>query len=137
MTIVLGGDTNQLDVKDLCQLTGWNSLVEFPSKGVAYLDNVLANRPDLFAINKKQITRRSFYQRDQNSNLFAKKFASGIAENTERRRYTWNLRERLGIVSWEPTMWMRRITWKLLFTDTWTSACHSEQFVSHRVIRLG
>ena len=52
MTIVLGGDTNQLDVKDLCQLTGWNSLVEFPSKGVAYLDNVLANRPDLFAINK-------------------------------------------------------------------------------------
>ena len=52
MTIVLGGDTNQLDVKDLCQLTGWNSLVEFPTKGVAYLDNVLANRPDLFAINK-------------------------------------------------------------------------------------
>ena len=48
MTIVLGGDTNQLDVKDLCQLTGWNSLVEFPTKGVAYLDNVLANRPDLF-----------------------------------------------------------------------------------------
>ena len=48
MTIVLGGDTNQLDVKDLCQLTGWNSPVEFPTKGVAYLDNVLANRPDLF-----------------------------------------------------------------------------------------
>ena len=52
MTIVVGGDTNQLDVKDLCQLTGWNSVVEFPTKGVAYLDNVLANRPDLFAINK-------------------------------------------------------------------------------------
>ena len=107
LTIVSGGDTNKLDVNDLCQLTGWNSLMNFPTRGVAYLDNVLTNRPDLFgkcAPFSISITRRSFYQRDQNSNLFAKKFASGIAENTERRRYTWNLRERLGIVSWEQTM---------------------------------
>ena len=35
-------------------------------------------------------------------------------------------------------MWMRLWrTWKLLFTDTWTSACHSEQFASHRVILCG
>ena len=44
----LAGDTTQLDVNELCQLTGWNSLVNFPTKGVAYLDNVLTNRPDLF-----------------------------------------------------------------------------------------
>lgn len=48
LTIVLGGDTNQLDVNELCQSTGWNSLVDFRTKGVAYLDNVLTNRPDLF-----------------------------------------------------------------------------------------
>ena len=48
LTIVLGGDTNQLDVNELCQLTGWNSLADFPTRGVAYLDNVLTNRPDLF-----------------------------------------------------------------------------------------
>ena len=48
LTIALGGDTNQLDVNELCQLTGWNSLVDFATKGVAYLDNVLTNRPDLF-----------------------------------------------------------------------------------------
>ena len=29
------------------------------------------------------------------------------------------------------------ITWKLLFTDTWTSACHLEEFAFHRVIRRG
>ena len=38
LTIVLGGDINQLDVNELCQLTGWNSLVDFPTRGVAYLD---------------------------------------------------------------------------------------------------
>ena len=38
----------QLDVNELYQLTGWNSLVDFPTGGVAYLDNVLSNRPDLF-----------------------------------------------------------------------------------------
>ena len=48
LNIVLGGVTNQLDVNELCQLTGWNSLVDFPTRGVAYLDNVLTNRPDLF-----------------------------------------------------------------------------------------
>ena len=48
-----------------------------------------------------------------------KKFASGIVGNTKTRCYTWNLRERLGIVSWEQTIRMRLwITWKLLFTDT-------------------
>ena len=47
LTIVLGGDTNQLDVNELCQLTGWNLLVDFPTRGVAYVDNVLTNRTDL------------------------------------------------------------------------------------------
>ena len=47
VTIVLGGDTDQLDVNELCQ-SGWNSLVDFPTRGVAYLDNFLTNRSDLF-----------------------------------------------------------------------------------------
>lgn len=34
LTIVLGGDTNQLDLNELCQLKGWNSLVDFPTRGV-------------------------------------------------------------------------------------------------------
>lgn len=48
LTIVLGGDTNQLDVNELCQLTGWKPLVDFPTRVATYLDNVLTNRPDLF-----------------------------------------------------------------------------------------
>ena len=44
----LAGDATKLDVNELCQLTRWNSLVNFPTKGVAYLDNVLTNQPDLF-----------------------------------------------------------------------------------------
>ena len=46
LTIVLDSDTTQLEVNDLCQLTAWNFLEDFPTKGVAYLDNVLTNRPD-------------------------------------------------------------------------------------------
>ena len=46
LTIVLGSNTNQLEVNDLCQLTAWNFLEDFPTRGVAYLDNVLTNRPD-------------------------------------------------------------------------------------------
>ena len=44
----LAGDATKLDVNELCQLTRWNSLVSFLTKGVAYLDNVLTNQPDLF-----------------------------------------------------------------------------------------
>ncbi|XP_048578062.1 uncharacterized protein LOC116601437 [Nematostella vectensis] len=48
LTIVIGGDVNQLDVQELCMLTGWNALVTFPTRGDSYLDNVFTNRPDLF-----------------------------------------------------------------------------------------
>ena len=48
LTSVLGGDTNQLDVNELCQSTGWNSPVDFPTRCDAHLDNDLTNRPDLF-----------------------------------------------------------------------------------------
>ena len=30
-------------------MTGWDSLVDFPTRGDAYLDKVFTNRPDLFA----------------------------------------------------------------------------------------
>ena len=45
---MFGGDTNQLNVNEPCQSAGWNSLVDFPTRGGAYLDNVLTNRPELF-----------------------------------------------------------------------------------------
>ena len=48
VTIVTGGDVNQLDVNELCLLTGWNALVDFPTRSDAFLDNVFTNRQDLF-----------------------------------------------------------------------------------------
>ena len=48
-TVVLcGGDLNQLDVHELETLSGWNVLVDFPTRAASYLDNCLTNRPDLF-----------------------------------------------------------------------------------------
>ena len=48
MAIVIGGDVNQLKISELCLMTGWEALVDFPTRGEAILDNVLTNRPDLF-----------------------------------------------------------------------------------------
>ena len=47
--IVLGGDLNQMDMDQLQRLSGWNVLVDFPTRGDSHLDNCLTNRPDLFA----------------------------------------------------------------------------------------
>ena len=49
LTIVAGGDVNRLDTNELIVMTGWDSLVDFPTRGDAYLDKVFTNRPDLFA----------------------------------------------------------------------------------------
>ena len=49
LTIVAGGDVNRLDTNELILMTGWDSLVVFPTRGDAYLDKVFTNRPDLFA----------------------------------------------------------------------------------------
>ena len=46
--VVCGGDLNQLDLQHLEALSGWNSLVDFPTRGDSHLDNCLTNRPDLF-----------------------------------------------------------------------------------------
>ena len=114
LPIVLGGDTNQLDVNELWQLTGWNSLVDFPTRGVAYLDNVLTNRPDLFgkcaafSISiKMDHTAVILPAGSKLKPVRRKNVHPGLQETPKKRRYTWNLRERLGIVSWEQTMWMR------------------------------
>ena len=45
---VCGGDLNQLDLQHLEALSGWNSVVDFPTRGDWHLDNCLTNRPDLF-----------------------------------------------------------------------------------------
>ena len=109
----LAGDATKLDVNELCQLTRWNSLVNFPTKGVAYLDNVLTNRPDLFgkcapfSIPIKTGHTAVILPAGSKLKPVRQKLASGIAGNTKRRRYTWKLRERLGIVSWEQTIRMR------------------------------
>ena len=49
LTIVVGGDFNRLDTNELIVMTGWDALVDFPTRGDAYLDKVFTNRPDLFA----------------------------------------------------------------------------------------
>ena len=46
--IVCGGDVNRLDMQELKALSGWNVMVDFPTRGNACLDNCLTNRPDLF-----------------------------------------------------------------------------------------
>ena len=46
--IVLGGDFNQLDMDGLQQLSGWNVLVDYPTRGDSHSDNRVTNRPDLF-----------------------------------------------------------------------------------------
>ena len=46
--IVLGGDLNQMDMDQLQQLSSWNVLVDFPTRGDSHC-NCLTNRPDLFA----------------------------------------------------------------------------------------
>ena len=46
--VVCGGDLNQLNTKQFEQLTGWNALVDFPTRGESRLDNCLSNRPELF-----------------------------------------------------------------------------------------
>ena len=42
--VVCGGDLNQLNIKQFEQLTGWNALVDFPTRGKSRLDNCLSNR---------------------------------------------------------------------------------------------
>ena len=49
LTIVAGGDVNRLDTNELIVLTGWDALVDFPTRGDTYLDKVFTNWPDLFA----------------------------------------------------------------------------------------
>ena len=36
LTIVAGGDVNRLDTNELIVMTGWDSLVDFPTRGDAY-----------------------------------------------------------------------------------------------------
>ncbi|XP_028414902.1 uncharacterized protein LOC114537989 [Dendronephthya gigantea] len=46
--IVCGGDLNKLNVKRLEELSGWTTLVDFPTRGNSCLDNCLVNWSDLF-----------------------------------------------------------------------------------------
>lgn len=46
--IVCGRDLNQINIKQFEQLTGWNALVDFPTRGESRLDNCLSNRVELF-----------------------------------------------------------------------------------------
>ncbi|EDO40795.1 predicted protein [Nematostella vectensis] len=46
--VVCGGDLNRLDLQELKALSGWDVLVDFPTRGDAILDNCLTNRPILF-----------------------------------------------------------------------------------------
>ena len=47
--IVCGGNLNSLDIKHLEELSGWDAMVDFSTRGNACLDNCLTNRIDLFS----------------------------------------------------------------------------------------
>ena len=47
ISIVCSGDLNRLDLTKLKRITGWNALVDFPTRGDSFLDNCFTNRPDL------------------------------------------------------------------------------------------
>ena len=49
LIIVAGADVNRLDTNEFIVMTGWDALVDFPTRGDPYLDKVFTNRPDLFA----------------------------------------------------------------------------------------
>lgn len=46
--IVCGGDVNRLDMQEFKALSGWDFVVDFPTRGNACLDNCMTNRADLF-----------------------------------------------------------------------------------------
>ena len=48
ISIVCGGDLNLLDLTRLKRITGWTTLLDFPTRGDSFLDNCFTNRPDLF-----------------------------------------------------------------------------------------
>ena len=47
-SIVCGGDVNRLDMQEFKALSGWDFMVDFPTRGNACLDNCLTNGADLF-----------------------------------------------------------------------------------------
>ena len=62
-----GGDLNQLNIKQVEQLTGWNALVDFPTRGESRLDNCLSNRAELFGRCRPFTRRRGVTSRDKAS----------------------------------------------------------------------
>ena len=48
ISVVCGSDLNRLDLTGLKRITGWNALVDFPTRRDSFLDNCFTNRPDLF-----------------------------------------------------------------------------------------
>ena len=48
ISIVCGGDLNRVDITRLKRITGWNALVDFPTRGDSFLGNCFSNKPDLF-----------------------------------------------------------------------------------------
>ena len=47
--VLCGKDLNHLDLDTLSVLSGLQALVDFPTRGTAFLDNCMTNRPDLFS----------------------------------------------------------------------------------------
>ena len=46
--VVCGGDLNKLNIDRLEKLTGWNAMVDFPTRCLSCLDNCLSNLKDFF-----------------------------------------------------------------------------------------
>lgn len=71
LIIVAGGNVNRLDTNEVIVMTGWDSLVDYPTRGDAYLDKVFTNRPDfckehsILCVHKNRSHRGHFTSRNE------------------------------------------------------------------------
>ena len=108
--VVCGGDLNKLNIDRLEKLTGWNAMVDFPTRGLSCLDNCFSNRTDLcgkcypyhmlwappITCWQKPIPVVWFYQLAESFVPADTKFRPDIRERTESAIYTWHWQRKTG-----------------------------------------
>ena len=104
--IVCGGDVNRLDMQEFKSLSGWDFMVDFPTRRNACLDNCLTNRVDLFGqaypIHMLIKTDHEGFVLPaalKNLNLCALKFLCGTVGNIGNSHFTWHWLQWTGVTS--------------------------------------
>ena len=103
ISIVCGGDLNRLDITRLKHITGWNALVNFPTRGDSFLDNCFTNRPDLFG---KTYPIKMLIKKDhlgfivpagKKLSIFVRKCNLAIVVSTGNKAFIWLLLRNAGM----------------------------------------